>query len=75
MMLAKMPSAEIRLRKSGGGVFERQTSLFKEGDRPISDRRGSARRRRLMNRPSPSIQWERVACRVAAAIKHRPRIR
>ena len=22
MMLAKMPSAEIRLRKSGGGVFE-----------------------------------------------------
>jgi hypothetical protein len=64
MMLAKMPSAKIHLRESGGGFFE----ITVDGKLAHSKKATSYRRHpRLMNRPDPSIQGERVAYRVLVA--------
>ena len=76
MMLAKMPSAKTRLRNSGGGVFE-ITVDDKLERRPADFRQTkkcSARSPREPTRPLVH-NGERVACRLAAAIYHRPRIR
>ena len=66
MMLGKMPCTEIRLRKSGGGVFEITVDGKLAYLKKASGR--FPRHHRLMNRADPLIQkGERVACRVAAA--------
>ena len=66
MMLAKMPSAKIRLRKSGGGVFE----ITVDGKLAYMADFLQTRKCSPPSAPEltrPPIQRGRVACRVAAA--------